>query len=181
MINVDKIDFTTLYDGARELVEMYKQELHTQKVDASGELSKSADFDIDFDEDKIVLYFIYNSYGYYINEGRKPTGSGGGQPWGGYRKSTADIAKWMRDKMARGWFVPRPNQKVPRTEKEIQRVAFAIVRKIHGAGFYSPDHYGLHILQQVLLQAETSGLLDRMVQSVVNGYDKEISVELEKL
>ena len=83
--------------------------------------------------------------------------------------------------MSRGWFVPRRNNKIPRTDKEIKSVAYAIVRKIHREGFYSPNHQGLHILQQVLDRAEASGLLDRMVDSVVQGFDKEISIEIEKI
>lgn len=178
MIDVSKIDFTPLYDGAAELVRMYKQELERQRVNASGSLSDSADFDVDFNEDSIVLYFIYNSYGYYINEGRRPTGGGGGQKWA---NSVQEISNWMRNKMSRGWFVPRNNHTIPRTDKEIKSVAYAIVRKIHKEGFYSPNHQGLHILQTVLDRAEATGLLDRMVDSIVKQYDKEISVEIEKL
>lgn len=178
MLNVDNIDLTTLYDGARELVDMYKQELEYQKVNASGALSNSADFDFDFDEDSIVLYFIYNSYGYYIENGRNATGGGGGQRWS---NSVQEIEQWMQNKMSKGWFVPRNNRKVPRTTKEIKRISYAIVQKIHKEGFYSPNHQGLHILQTVLDKADASGLLDKMVQSVVSGFDKEITVEIEKL
>lgn len=180
MINVDRIDMTTLYNGAAELVQMYKQELENQKVNASGALSQSADFDFDFNEDNIVLYFIYNSYGYYINEGRRPTGGGGGQSWG-YPRNVNDISRWIQDKISRGWFVPRSNQTIPRTDKEIKRVAYAIVKKIHKVGFYGQNHYGLHILEQVLNKAEASGLIDKMVQSVVQGFDNEINVEIQNL
>lgn len=178
MLNVDNIDLTTLYDGARELVDMYKQELEYQKVNASGALSNSADFDFDFDEDSIVLYFIYNSYGYYIENGRNATGGGGGQRWS---NSVGEIEQWMQNKMAKGWFTPRSNRKIPRTPNEIRRISYAIVQKIHKVGFYGTNHQGLHILQQVLDKAESSGLLDKMVQSVVSGFDKEITVEIEKL
>jgi len=178
MLNVDNIDLTTLYDGARELVDMYKQELEYQKVNASGALSNSADFDFDFDEDSIVLYFIYNSYGYYIENGRNATGGGGGQHWS---NSVGEIEQWMQNKMAKGWFTPRSNRKIPRTPNEIRRISYAIVQKIHKVGFYGTNHQGLHILQQVLDKAESSGLLDKMVQSVVSGFDKEITVEIEKL
>lgn len=178
MIDVTKIDFTSFYDGAAELVQMYKDELENQRVSASGELSRSVDFDVDYDENDITLYFNMAVWWYYVEKGRRPTGSGGGQTW---TNSVQEIERWMRNKMSRGWFVPRRNNKIPRTDKEIKSVAYAIVRKIHREGFYSPNHQGLHILQQVLDRAEASGLLDRMVDSVVQGFDKEISIEIEKI
>lgn len=178
MINTDNIDFTSFYDGAAELVQMYKDELERQRVSASGELSRSVDFDVDYDENDITLYFNMAVWWYYVEKGRRPTGSGGGQTW---TNSVQEIERWMRNKMSRGWFVPRRNNKIPRTDKEIKSVAYAIVRKIHREGFYSPNHQGLHILQQVLDRAEASGLLDKMVDSVVQGFDKEVTVEIEKL
>ena len=178
MIDVTKIDFTSFYDGAAELVQMYKDELERQRVSASGELSRSVDFDVDYDENDITLYFNMAVWWYYVEKGRRPTGSGGGQTW---TNSVQEIERWMRNKMSRGWFVPRRNNKIPRTDKEIKSVAYAIVRKIHREGFYSPNHQGLHILQQVLDRAEATGLLERMIDSIVKQYDKEVTVELEKL
>lgn len=178
MIDVSKINLTPLYDGAREIVEMYKQELEAQRVNASGALSRSADFDFDFDENDITLYFIYNSYGYYINEGRRPTGGGGGQKW---TNSLQDIQNWMQNKISRGWWIPRNNKPIPRTPQEIKSVAWVIRRSIHNSGFYSPNHHGLHILEQVLQKAQASGLIDKMVDSIVKQYDNQVSVEIEKL
>lgn len=178
MIDVSKINLTPLYDGARKIVEMYKQELETQRVNASGALSRSADFDFDFDENDITLYFIANSYGYYINEGRRPTGSGGGQTW---TNSLQDIENWIQNKISKGWWIPRQNRTIPRTPKEIKSVAWVIRRKIHQKGFYGQNHTGLHILEKVLRDAEANGLIQRMIDSVIQGFDKEVSVELEKL
>lgn len=178
MINVDNIDFTTLYDGAREIVEKYKQELYNQKVNASDELSRSADFDFDFNENDITLYFIANSYWWYIEHGRRPTGSGGGQTW---TNSLQDIQNWIENKISKGWWIPRQNRTIPRTPKEIKSVAWVIRRKIHQKGFYGQNHTGLHILEKVLRDAEASGLIDKMVNSVVQGFDNEINVEFEKL
>ena len=180
MINTDNIDFTSFYDSARQLVEMYKQELENQKVNASGELSRSVDFDVDFDENSITLYFNMAMWWYYVEYGRRATGGGGGQSWG-YPRNVNDISKWIQDKISRGWWIPRNNKPIPRTPQEIKRVAYAIVKKINAVGYYGQNHYGLHILQQVLNKAEASGLLDKMVQSVVQGFDNEITVEIEKL
>lgn len=182
MINVDKVDMTTLYDCAKQLVDNYKQELELQKVNASGALSRSADFDFDFDENDITLYFIYNSYGYYIDHGRRPTGGGGGQSWGGWQQATRDIQQWIENKMNRGLWVPKSNKPIPHAgSKEIKGVAYTIVRKIHTRGFYGNNSSGLHILEKVLRDAEVSGLIDKMVNSVVQGFDNEINVEFESL
>lgn len=178
MIDVSKIDLTPLYDVAAELVQMYKQELELQRVNASGDLSRSLDYDVDFDENDIVLYFIYNSYGYYINEGRRPTGSGGGQTW---TNSLQDIENWIQNKISRGWWIPRNNKPIPRTPQEIKSVAWVIRRSIHNSGFYKPNHHGLHILEQVLQKAEASGLIDKMIDNIVQAYDNQVSIEIEKI
>lgn len=180
MIDTTKMDMTSLYDNAREIVNMYRQELERQKVNASGDLSRSADFDFDFDENDIALYFIYNSYGYYVDEGRRPTGGGGGQSWG-YPKNVDDISRWIQNKMGRGQFVPRNNQTIPRTDKEIKRVAYAIVQKLHKVGYYGQNHYGLHILEQVVRKADQIGLINKMVNAVVQGYNNEVALDVEKL
>lgn len=178
MIDVTKVDLTSLYDSAAEIVRMYQEELETQKVNASNSLSQSADFDVDFDENDIVVYFIYNSYGYYIEHGRKPTGGGGGQSWA---NSLQDIENWMQSKISRGWWIPRQNQTIPRTPKELRQAAWLIRRKIHREGFYSPNSQGKHILRQVLDRAEASGLVQRMLDSVMKGFDNDINAEIEKI
>ena len=178
MIDVTNINLVDLYDGAREIVQMYRQELETQKVNASGELSRSLDFDYDFDENDITLYFIANSYWYYVEYGRKPTGGGGGQAW---PNSLQDIQNWIQNKISRGWWIPRNNKPIPTKPNEIKRIAWVIRRKIHQQGFYGTSHQGLHILQTVLDKAQASGLIDKMVDSVVQAFDNDVNIEFEKL
>ena len=178
MIDTTKINLTELYNGAREIVNMYKRELETQKVNASGSLSNSADFDFDFNENDIVLYFIANSYWFYTEKGRRPTGGGGGQAWS---NSLQDIQNWMENKMSRGWWIPKKNKPIPSTPKEIRSVAWVIRRKIHQKGFYGQNHTGLHILENVIQQAQANGLIDKMVNSVVQAFDNEINVAIEEI
>lgn len=179
MINPLNIDMTTLYDGAREIVEMYKQELHNQKVDATGALRNSVDFDFDFDENDITLYFIANSYWYYVEKGRQPDGSGVGPSWTRWER---DLTNWINKKIARGWWIPKQNQTIPRTAKELKGVSYLIRRKIKDEGWYTDrDDRGLHILENVLNKAKASGLIDKMVNNIVEAYENEVNVEIAKL
>ena len=178
MIDVTKIDFTSLYDYAQQIVDEYKQELQNQKVSASGELADTATFDFDFNDNSITLYLVLALQWFYVDYGRRPTGGGGGQKW---HNSVGDIEQWIRNKINRGWFVPKNNREIPKTDKEIRRTAYAIVRKIHSVGYYGQSHYGLHILSDVLERAQATGLLDKIVQGIAKQYDKEIEIELMKL
>lgn len=178
MLNVDKVDMTSLYNCAAEIVQMYRNELELRKINASGELSRSADFDVLFNENDIAVYFIANAHWYYVERGRKPTGGGAGQHW---VDAVGDIERWLTSKIGKGWFVPRADREVPRNPAEVRRVASAIVRKIHGQGFYSPNHQGKHVLRDVLNAAERNGLIDKMVDSVVSAFDKEVNADIERL
>jgi hypothetical protein len=171
-------DLTPLYDGAVEIVRLYREGLEREKVNASGSLSRSADFDFDFNENDIALYFIYNPYGYYVDEGRKPTGGGAGQPW---NDSVGDIIHWLDNKIGKGSFVPKNGHQIPRTEKEKIGVAHAIVHKIHTQGFYGSQHEGKHILEKAVRTADENGIIQKMVDCVAQWYDREVSLEIEKL
>ena len=50
MIDVSKVDWTKIYDYANQIVQMYRDNLSKEKVDASGKLSRSLEFDLDFNE-----------------------------------------------------------------------------------------------------------------------------------
>ena len=177
MIDVSKVDWTKIYNYANQIVEMYRDNLSKEKIDASGKLSRTADFDLDFDEYHVTVYLILESYYRYIEVGRnRSTGK-----WGSWRNKYADIENWLRQKISRGTFVPSHGHTIPHTEKEIKSVSYLIARKITRLGFYGVDHHGKHILERTLDEVEKLGILDKIIDEIVDAYDKRIEVEIEKI
>lgn len=177
MIDVSKVNWTKIYDYANRIVQMYRDNLSKEKVDASGQLSRTADFDLDFDNYHVTIYLILESYWYYIEKGRnKSTGK-----FGTWRTKYTDIENWLRNKIARGTFIPTGGHSIPHTEKEIKTVSYLIARKITKMGFYGTDHHGKHILEKTMEEVERLGILDSIIDEIVEAYDKRIEMELEKL
>ena len=177
MIDVSKVDWTKIYNYANQIVEMYRDNLSKEKVDASGKLSRTADFDLDFNEYHVTVYLILESYYHYIEVGRqRSTGK-----FGSWSNKYSDIERWLRQKIARGTFVPSHGHTIPHTEKEIKSVSYLIARKITRLGFYGTDHHGKHILERTLDEVEKLGILDKIIDEIVDAYDKRIEVELEKI
>ena len=177
MIDVSKVDWTKIYDYANRIVQMYRDNLSKEKVDASGQLSRTADFDLDFNEYHVTVYLILESYYHYIEVGRqRSTGK-----WGSWRTKHSDIENWLRQKIARGTFVPTSGHSIPRTDKEIKSVSYLIARKITRVGFYGKDHHGKHILERTLDEVEKLGILDKIIDEIVDAYDKRVDIELEKI
>lgn len=177
MIDVSKVNWTKIYDYAAEIVRMYRDKLDKEKIDASGQLSRSLDFDLDFDEYHVSVYLIMESYWYYIEKGRnRSTGR-----YGSWKTKYADIERWLRQKIARGSFVPSSGHTIPRTEREIKNVSFLIARKVTQFGFYNYSHEGKHILEEVLDEVESLGVLDSIIDEIVDAYDKRIEIEFSKI
>lgn len=177
MIDVSKVNWTKIYDYAAEIVRMYRDKLDKEKIDASGQLSRSLDFDLDFDEYHVSVYLIMESYWYYIEKGRnRSTGK-----YGSWKTKYADIERWLRQKIARGSFVPSSGHTIPRTDKEIKNVSFLIARKVTQFGFYNYSHEGKHILEEVLDEVESLGVLDSIIDEIVDAYDKRIEIEFSKI
>ena len=177
MIDVSEVDWTNIYDYANQIVQMYRDNLSKEKVDASGQLSRTADFDLDFDNFHVTIYLILESYWYYIEKGRnKSTGK-----FGRWANKYADIENWVRNKIARGTFIPTGGHSIPHTEKEIKSVSYLIARKITRLGFYGTDHHGKHILERTMDEVEKLGILDKIIDEIVDAYDKRVEVEFEKI
>ena len=177
MIDVSKVDWTKIYDYANKIVQMYRDNLNKEKVDASGQLSRTADFDLDFDEYHVTVYLILESYYHYIEVGRqRSTGK-----WGSWRNKYADIENWLRNKIARGSFIPTGGHTIPHTEKEIKSVSYLIARKITRMGYYGTTSMGKHPLQNAIEEADRLGIIDEIIDCVVEGFEGKVDAEFEKL
>ena len=177
MIDVSKVDWTKIYDYANRIVQMYRDNLSKEKVDASGQLSRSLDFDLDFDEYHVTVYLIMESYYRYVEVGRnRSTGK-----WGSWRNKYADIENWLRNKIARGSFIPTGGHTIPHTEKEIKSVSYLIARKITRMGYYGTTSMGKHPLQNAIEEADRLGIIDEIIDCVVEGFEGKVDAEFEKL
>lgn len=177
MIDVSKVDLTKVYDLSKKIVDFYKNNLEAMKINASGQLSRTADFDVEFNDYHMAVYFILESYYRYVEVGRnKSTGK-----FGTWSSKYADIERWLRNKIAKGSFIPSTGHTIPRTDKEIKRVAGAIVHKITKRGFYGYDHHGKHILERTLDEVEKAGILDSIIDEIVEAYSKKVDFEFSKI
>jgi len=175
MIDVSSVDLTKVYDLSKKILEIYRATLEEKKIDASGTLSKTADFDVDFDDYRISVYFILESYYHYIEEGRnRSTGK-----FGVWTTKYTDIENWLRAKIRRGTFISSSSHSIPRTEKEIRKAAGAITKKITRFGFYGITHEGKHPLRETMELADSTGILDEIIDCVLDGFSKKVEVAVE--
>lgn len=177
MIDVSKVDLTRVYDLSKKILAYYRLQLQAMGINASGQLSDTADFDVEFGEYHMAVYFILESYYWYVERGRGPSSG----KWGSWATKYSDIENWLRQKIARGSFVPSHGHTIPRTPKEIERLSYVIVRKIGRFGFYGFKHEGKHPLEEAIKQAEADGIIDTMVDIVMKAYDERVALEIEKL
>ena len=66
MIDVSKTDLTKVYNLSKRILDYYKKNLEDMKINASGQLSRTADFDVDFTDYHLAVYFILESYWYCL-------------------------------------------------------------------------------------------------------------------
>ena len=176
MIDVSKTDLTKVYNLSKRILDYYKKNLEDMKINASGQLSRTADFDVDFTDYHLAVYFILESYWYYIENGRnKSTGR-----FGRWSSKVTDIEKWIRQKIAHGSFVPSHGHTIPTTDKEIKSVSYLIARKITRVGYYGTTHMGKHPLEDAIKQAEAAGIIDEIIDCVVEGFEGRVDIEIEK-
>lgn len=177
MIDVSKADLTKVYNLSNRILDYYRKQLEDMKINASGNLSRTADFEVEFTEYNLAIYFILDSYYYYLEKGRnKSTGK-----WGTWVSKYTDIENWLRQKIARGSFVPTSGHTIPRTDSEIKSVSYLIARKVTRFGFYGYDHHGKHPLEEAIKQAEAAGIIDDIMDCVMDAFAGRVSVEIEKI
>ena len=177
MIDVSKVNLTKIYDLSKRILDFYKKNLEDLKINASGQLSRTADFDVEFSDYHLAVYFILESYWYYIENGRnKSTGK-----FGRWANKVEDIERWLRQKIARGSFVPTGGHSIPRTDKEIKSVSYLIARKITRLGFYGTTSIGKHPLQNAIEEADRLGIIDEIIDCVVEGFEGKVDAEFEKI
>ena len=177
MIDVSKTNLTKVYDLSKKIVDFYKRNLEAMKINASGELSRTADFDVEFNDYHLAVYFILESYYQYVEVGRnRSTGK-----FGTWVSKITDIERWLKQKIARGSFIPSHGHTIPRTDKEIRSVSYLIARKITRFGFYGHTHYGKHPLKDAIEEADRLGIIDEIVDCVVRGFAGRVDIEIEKI
>ena len=177
MIDVSKTDLTKVYNLSKKILDFYKKNLEDLKINASGQLSRTADFDVDFDDYHLAVYFILESYYRYVEVGRNPsTGK-----FGRWANKVEDVERWLRQKISRGSFVPTSGHSIPRTEKEIKSVSYLIARKITRLGFYGTTSMGKHPLQNAIEEADRLGIIDEIIDCVVEGFEGKVIYEFEKI
>jgi hypothetical protein len=167
-----------LNDLAHELAEVYQRTLEQDGINATGELSKSAiQYVFNWKGDVLVLTFRLPEYWYYIEHGRNATSGVTGQQWA---DPVGDILRWIEAKRLVP-NTPMKSARVPRTRKQLtdrekkERMAQAIVHKIHREGFYSPNHHGKHPLERSIVETR---IRERIVGILADAYGQEIRVEL---
>ena len=176
MIDVSKTDLTAIYNLSKRILDFYKKNLEDMKINASGQLSRTADFDVEFSDYHLAVYFILESYYTYVERGRnKSTGK-----FGSWTSKVTDIERWLRQKISRGSFVPSHGHTIPRSDSEIKSVSYLIARKITKFGFYGRTHYGKHPLEDAIKQAEADGIIDEIIDCVVEGFEGAVDIEIEK-
>ena len=177
MIDVSKADLTKVYNLSKRILDYYRNQLEYMNINASGNLGRTADFDVEFDDYHMAVYFILDAYWYYVEKGRhKSTGK-----FGTWVSKVTDIERWLRQKIARGSFVPSHGHTIPRTDKEIKSVSYLIARKITRFGFYGYTQTGKHPLEEAIKQADAAGIIDEIIDCVVVAFAGAVDIEIEKI
>lgn len=159
------------YEIASKIAESYVEKLEDAKTVATGELRASVRrwrfVPDNWTSEKGSLKMVFNLPLYWraIEEGRKPTTRSEGGAL------LPAIKRWINEKP----IIPiaGENGKIPTTDQ----LAFAITKKIHKEGFYSPGHQGKHCLEKAMKDCEDRGLFEKLAHSCLDQYGQEIHVE----
>lgn len=175
-----ELDLVQLYDIGEQIINNYKEQLDLDNVIASGELVNSIDWNIvQKDENTLTLEMSLFNYWYWVEYGREKTKKLEDK----WETPIEDISNWVINKIKRGKFIPKPDKKIPTTQKEIRQVSYAIVNKIHEVGYYGDGdtHYGKHPLEKSLQKSVNEGLIDKFINGISQDFADQIKTELNSL
>lgn len=171
------LDLTALYNIAVEIIQNYKEQLEIDNVNATDNLLNSIQWSIIEKDDLLTLEMQIADYFIYTEYGRNPT-QGQSIKW---ENPVEDIKRWYRKKSAKGKLIPKPNQTIPTTEKEIEKVAYAIVNKIHKYGYYGTTSEGKHSLEKAMKRSKEEELIDRFAMALTQPLAGEVVAEIKTL
>ena len=171
------LDLTALYNVAVEIIQNYKEQLEIDNVNATDTLLNSIQWSIIEKDDLLTLEMQIADYFIYTEYGRNPT-QGQSIKW---ENPVEDIKRWYRKKSAKGKLIPKPNQTIPTTEKEIEKVAYAIVNKIHKYGYYGTTSEGKHSLEKAMKRSKEEELIDRFAMALTQPLAGEVVAEIKTL
>lgn len=176
--NPEILDLTQLYNISEQIINNYKQQLEKDNAVASGNLINSIEWNIvQKDENTLTLEMSIAEYFVWVELGRRPTQSNTNS----WNNPINDISNWIINKIKRGKLIPKPNQEIPTTQKQIQQVSYAIVNKIHKYGYYDYNSQGKHSLEKSLQKSEIEQLIERFAMALTQPLCGEIVADLKKL
>lgn len=176
--NPYNFDLVPLYDIADEIIDIYRNEIKDIDAIGTGNLLNSIDFDIiQKNDNTLTLQLIVLDYYYFIEFGREPT-SKLETKW---ENPMYDIGKWVISKIRRGKWVGKVGQPIPKTIKEIRKVSYAIIQKIHDKGFYDDNHHGKQPLEKTIQKSIATGLIDKFCNVFKEQYQNDILVDITGL
>lgn len=173
-----ELDLVQLYDIGEQIINNYKEQLEFDDINATNSLVNSIEWNIvQKNENTLTLEMSLFDYWFWVEYGRYPT-SNNTTKW---VDSVGDIERWYVAKMKKGKIIPKPSQEIPTTQKEIRKVAYAIVQKIHRFGFYEYYSEGKHSLEKSLQKSDNEGLIKKFVNGISQDFAEQIEVELNSL
>ena len=139
------LNITPLFDISKQIVDLYRENLSNAGIENhSNDGLYNFRWTVDFDGTLFQLKFILPPQWWWVEHGRNKTMN---HTKNGKSAVVEGILKWLEWKK----LVPYPrNGKVPNNKQ----LAFAIAKKIHKEGFYSPNHQGKHPLEKTLRNSE---------------------------
>lgn len=151
------IDITQIQPIVDKIVELYRNELHNQGINASSTLSNSITSTIDVNDTKLVISFNLEPYWRYVEYGRRP----------GKMPPIDKISQWIRIKPV----IPDPiNGRIPDTRS----LAFLIARKIGREGIP-----GRKPLTKVMYSDKVENLIEEIRSIVMTQLKQELMDELK--